>query len=77
MPTNPEPSPPLRRVFDGGAPEFLTVPEAAQLVGVTRQTIYNLIRKGCLQTREVDGTSKLDRESLKDYRPLGSPKRTG
>ena len=46
----------------------LSIDQAAQVLGVSRRTIYNRIREGRLQTmRTIGGSQRVLRESLQQY----------
>ncbi|MBU0679102.1 MAG: response regulator [Verrucomicrobia bacterium] len=44
-------------------PEFLSVPEAAKICGVTRNTLYTWVRKGTLHAYQTPGRTNLIRPS--------------
>jgi excisionase family DNA binding protein len=56
--------------------EYLTMQEAARLLGISRQTLWRLVRAGKLQTyqseinRRVKLVKRTDVESLKRPRPI-------
>lgn len=61
----------LRRtvLFMQTAPLLLRTDEAARLLGVSRSTVYNLIRSGHLPTVHLGPRSvaRIPREALEDY----------
>ena len=45
-------------------PLFLTVPMAAELLGVSRATVYRLIKAGDIESRRVGRLRRITREAL-------------
>ena len=53
--------------------QLLSVAEAAELLGVSRMTVYRLIRDGDLQRVKVRGASRIPESSLGSYlRTIGA-----
>lgn len=46
---------------------LLTVPEAADILGVSRWTVYRLIKDGSLPTRTISGITKIHPVELADF----------
>ena len=52
----------------------VSLDHAAQLLGVSRRTIYNRIREGRLQTiRTLGGSQRVLLDSVQEIRPSGPP----
>lgn len=47
--------------------EWISQKKAADMRGVTRQAIHELMKKGRFRTREVAGKTLLYRKDVKDY----------
>lgn len=48
-------------------PDILTVPQAAQALGVGRKAIYDLVKKNILGALRVGRTIKIPKFSLEEY----------
>jgi len=46
---------------------LLTAEEAAELLGVGRCKVYDLIRRGSLQSVKLDGYRRIPRSALDDF----------
>ena len=60
-----EPSPPAVDKVDGL--RVLSIPEAAEALGVGRAHLYNLIRRGDLPTVHMGRRTGITNEALRDY----------
>lgn len=49
------------------APRVLSIPKAAMLVGVTRQTMHQLVVEGEIPTMLVGTAKRIDRDVLRQY----------
>lgn len=49
------------------APRLLKVPEAAALLSVGRNKIYELIKAGRIKTVEIDGMKRVRMSALQEY----------
>jgi excisionase family DNA binding protein len=45
-------------------PIFLTVPEAAKVLGIGRSTAWNLVKKGELAVIKIGGSTKVPRSAI-------------
>jgi excisionase family DNA binding protein len=50
---------------------LLTVPEAARYLGVGRKMVYQLIERGEITAVRVDGSTRIERKSLDQFRASG------
>jgi excisionase family DNA binding protein len=50
---------------------LLTVPEAADYLGVGRKMVYELIERGEIRAVKVQGSVRLERKSLDEFRESG------
>jgi excisionase family DNA binding protein len=50
---------------------LLTVPEAAQYLGVGRKMVYELIERGEITSVKVRGSVRLEKKSLDEFRESG------
>jgi hypothetical protein len=60
---------------DGKFGNYVSIAEAARIVGITTQAMSNLIRKGQLATKKVAGRTLVLRSEVKSFvpRPKGRP----
>lgn len=50
---------------------LLTVPEAARYLGVGRKLVYELVERGEIVAVRVDGSTRIEKKSLDDFRASG------
>jgi excisionase family DNA binding protein len=50
---------------------YISVPEAARYLGISRKTVYNLIEWGELNALRVNGSVQIERLSLQSFRDSG------
>ncbi len=55
------------KIFDFLQQEIYTTGEAANVLGVTRRTIYNYIEQGKLQTIKINGRHKISKDQILDF----------
>jgi len=64
----------LQEPFEPRIGRSVSLDHAAQLLGVSRRTIYNRIREGRLQTiRTLGGSQRVLLDSVQEIRPSGPP----
>jgi excisionase family DNA binding protein len=62
----------ISEAFEPRIGRSVSLDHAAQLLGVSRRTIYNRIREGRLQTiRTLGGSQRVLLDSVQDVRPAG------
>ncbi len=58
-------------IGSSGGGLFVSVPEAARYLGVSRKTIYNLIEWGEINAVRLNGSIRIERVSLDSFRGRG------
>jgi len=51
---------------------YISVPEAAQYLGISRKTVYNLIEWGEINAFRVNGAVQIERLSLQSFHESGT-----